>query len=349
MFSKIVSLKALPLYCINKDRLLCYRQGQFFFLNGRMVENNVVIPLSAKNKLLGGIRFFSRLLRMEPRCAERLIDNRFVVCYANKVWLLDMVQKTFSVLQNSRKGFSNPLNLCSDGTCVYWGDYGDNTGREVVNIYRLSTELKVEIVYSFPKGAIRHIHNIVWDEAYNRFYVLTGDLEEKSGIYMADIEWKKVYPVVVGQQQYRAVMAFPYEEGLIYATDSVEEKNNIYLLQNGDVKTLSSFPGSCIYGTETKDFYIFSSTVEPPEGRGFLDMFTYKLGNGIKDRYSHLVTVRKNDLKIEEVLKVKKDIWPMKLFQYGSLMFPKGQKRNNNLFFYMMACENDGAIQQIKL
>ena len=72
-----------------------------------------------------------------------------------------------------------------------------------------------------------------------------------------------------------------------------------------------------------KTHYVFASTVEPSEGRGFFDMFTYELGAGITDKYSHLITIRKSDLHVEEVLKVKKDIWPMKLFQYGSLMFPK--------------------------
>lgn len=347
MIPSIIEDKKTVLYCLTGERLLCYCRGQFIVLEEGDVENSITIFGDRKSKLLGFFRLFRRLLRLEPRCAERLDENRYVVCHAHKVWLLDVKQKSFTILQDSREGFSNPLNLCSDGRNVYWGDYGDNAFREEVNIYRVSLSQKVEIVYSFPKGAIRHIHNVVWDAVHKRFFILTGDLEEQSGIYVADSEWKDVKAVVTGSQQYRAVVAFPCGDGLIYATDSVAEENNIYLLLNGEVKILAPFPGSCIYGTETKDYYVFSSTVEPPEGRGLMDMFSYKLGAGIKDRYSHLIAVRKSDLKVQEVLKLKKDVWPMKLFQYGAIMFPKGQEKSDELWYNIVACKGDGCAKRL--
>jgi hypothetical protein len=273
---------------------------------------------------------------------ERLDVNRYVVCHDHNVCLLDVVNKTFSVLQKSRKGFSNPLNLSSDGINVYWGDYGNNASHESVNIYRLTPKLNVDVVYTFPKGIIRHIHNIIWDEKHQFFYVMTGDMEATSGIYIASSDWSMVKPVAIGSQQYRAVVAFPYKNGLIYATDSVEDSNHIYLLQDEEVKPLHLFPGSCIYGTEIKDFFVFSSTVEPPEGRGLMSLLTNRLGTGIQDRYVHLIIISKNDLTLEEILKVKKDIWPMKLFQYGSIMFPKGQKMCEGLWYYSIACKGDG-------
>lgn len=343
----MTSLKGQLLYLINNTFGLLFYRSAFYHVdleNGK-TELIAIIPEGGFRKILGRIRLTVRLFRMEPRCTEKLYDNKFVICHAHKVWLLDVKQKSFTVLQDSREGFSNPLNFCSDGKSVYWGDYGDNASSDTVNIYRVNSLQKVEIVYSFPKGTIRHIHNIVWDKVHNRYFILTGDLEEKSGIYVADSDWKEVKPVIIGSQQYRAVVAFPCGDGLIYATDSVAEENNIYLLQYGEVSVLAPFPGSCIYGTETRDYYVFSSTVEPPEGRGFFNMFTYKLGAGIQDRNAHLVLVRKNDLQVQEVLKVKKDIWPMKLFQYGALIFPKGQwKSNNELYFNVVACKGDGKV-----
>ena len=336
------------LFCDNNKRLV-FANGIFYVDSNDEHEKIVDVRPKGLRRVLSHSRLAERLLRLEPRCAEMLDENRYVVCHAHKVWLLDVKQKCFTVLQDSREGFSNPLNLCSDGKYVYWGDYGDNAFRDTVNIYRVNSLLKVEIVYSFPKGAIRHIHNVVWDETHKRFFVLTGDLEEKSGIYKVDSEWKEVKPVVTGSQQYRAVVAFPCGDGLIYATDSVAEENNIYLLQHGEVMVLAPFPGSCIYGAETKDYYVFSSTVEPPEGRGLKDMFSYKLGAGIKDRYAHLVSVRKSDLQVQEVLKVKKDIWPMKLFQYGTLTFPNGQDNNDNLWFNVIACKGDSKTKRITI
>lgn len=335
------------IYIFSETQKLLFQRHAFWIETLSNKEKIFDVPTSRLISYLSHSRLLTRLFRLEPRCAERLSEKKFVVCYAHKVWLLDVKQKNFTVLQESRDGFSNPLNLCSDGKNVYWGDYGDNASREEVNIYRVNSLQKIEIVYSFPKGAIRHIHNIVWDKVYNKFYILTGDLEEKSGIYVADSDWKDVKSVVTGSQQYRTVVAFPCGDGLIYATDSVAEANNIYMLQHGEVRVLAPFPGSCIYGTETRDYYVFSSTVEPPEGRGLLDMFSYKLGAGIKDRYAHLVSVRKSDLQVQEVLKVKKDIWPMKLFQYGALTFPKGQEKNDKLWYNVIACKGDGKVKNI--
>lgn len=337
-------LKGKLLYICEKDKGLLFDKQGFFSVDLQNGQRELIMSLrpSGAKGVLSHFRLVSRLLRLEPRCMERLEGDRFVVCHTHKVWLLDIAKRSFTILQESRKGFSNPLNFCSDGVCVYWGDYGDNANHEEVNIYRLNPDLKLEIVYTVPQRTVRHIHNVIWDEANKRFFVLTGDMEEPSGIYTASADWSEVKPIVIGQQQYRAVVGFPHDDGLIYATDSVADANNIYLLQGSEVKTLCSFPGSCIYGTETKSHYVFASTVEPPEGRGFFNMFTYKLGKGIKDRYSHFITVRKSDLKAEEVLKLKKDIWPMKLFQYGSLMFPKGHKESEDLWYYVMACEGDG-------
>lgn len=335
------------LYRIQDTKSLNFERGVFVFNNIFNINQIVDVRSVGLKRLLFLSRLGTRLFRLEPRCVERIDEKRFVVCQGHKVWLLNVAQKTFSMLQKSREGFSDPLNLCSDGDNVYWGDYGDNAYHKDVHIYRLTPNLRIEVVYSFSSGVIRHVHNVIWDKVHKRFFILTGDLEEKAGIYVADKDWETVEPIVTGSQQYRAVIAFPCSGGLIYATDSVEENNNIYLLKDGMVKALAPFPGSCIYGTETKDYYVFSSTVEPPEGRGVLDMFTYKIGAGIQDRYAHLLTVRKSDLEVREVLKVRKDFLPMKLFQYGSLTFPKGQESSNELWYNIVACNGDGEVMRI--
>lgn len=334
---------------INKANLLTYKNDAFYIEDAQGSNIIVSVPsLSIKGRL-SYIRLFERLFRSEPRCTEKLDEHRYVICFLHNIWLLDIKKKELNELQTSRKGFSNPLNFSSDGQYVYWGEYGDNYQRDSVKIYRVSLNMIIDVIYEFPKNSIRHIHNIIWDKENRHFYILTGDIEKASGIYIATEDWSEVKAVLTGQQDYRAVVGFPYKNGLIYATDSVSEDNYIYLLQDGKVKALCPFPGSCIYGTQTKDYFVFASTVEPPEGRGFLNMFTYKLGKGIKDRYSHLIIVNKSNLEIREILKVKKDIWPMKLFQYGSLTFPKGQEDNNELWYNIIACKGDGQTRHINL
>jgi hypothetical protein len=299
--------------------------------------------------LLGRFRLLSRLLRLEPVAIERLSEGCYVVSCNRTLYHLDERNEVLVPLLCSREGFSNPLNICSDGYAVYWGEYGGNSRHDKVNIYRLGRDLSLEVVYSFPQGVIRHIHNIIWDKDNELFYILTGDLERTSGIYTSNHDWTDIKPLLTGSQQYRAVIGFPYKDGLIYATDSVDEENNIYLLQHGKVSMLAPLSGSCIYGTETRTHYIFSTTVESPEGRGLRALLSNKLGDGIKDRKTHLVVVRKDDLKVEEVLRVKKDPWPMKLFLYGTLMFPKGQEESDDLWYYVMACKGDGLTCSVML
>ena len=291
----------------------------------------------------------SRLFRIEPRCAGKLDDTRYLVGASGAVWLLDTQTGALKEATKFRPGWSAPLCFCHDGHCAYWGDYGANALSEEVNVYRMSPHGEVKTVYSFPLGTVRHIHGIVWDREQRLFYVFTGDLEPTAGIYTATEDWSEVRPLLTGSQQYRAVVGFPTTHGLLYATDSVESANHIYLARGGKAEVLSDFPGSCIYGCETLTHYLFSSTVEPPEGRGLLDLFSYRLGAGIRDRRAHLVAVRKRDLHIEELLSVKKDWLPMKLFQYGALTFPGGQERCRHAVYNIVACKGDGRTKVISL
>lgn len=336
--------------CENHHGLL-YRKASFYDvdLESCHAEPLLKMPLGFLKRVAGQFGLLSRLLRLEPVCVERLSKQQYVVGCNHNIYLLNLKNSSLTSILSSREGFSTPLNICTDGNAVYWGEYGDNFNFDAVNVYSLGQDLSFKIVYTFPKGVIRHIHNIIWDIVNEQFFILTGDLENTSGIYTANKDWTEVKPLATGRQRFRAVVGFVNDDKLIYATDAVEEKNSIYQLQDGKVKLIADFPGSCIYGIETKDYFIFSSAVEPPEGRGLLELFTYKLGKGIKDRYTHLVTVRKNDLKVNDVFSLRKDIWPMKLFQYGTLMFPKGQEEGDCLWYYIKSCNGDGTSNQIRL
>lgn len=312
--------------------------------------NSVELKLKFK-RILSRFRLFSRLFRLEPRCIVRLLDAEFLVCLCHQLWILNAEKRSITSVWSARTGFSTPLNLSSDGENVYWGDYGNNPGRENVNIYRMNKEHEIDICYSFSSGSIRHIHNIIYDRSLNKYWVLTGDNDKSSGIYLAAIDWSEMKPIKVGKQEYRAVVGFPYRDGLLYATDSIMNENFVYYLnlKDNSVIRLALLNGSCIYGTENRNAFFFSTTVEPVEGRGFFSMFTYRLGLGIKNNKVHLVRVDKITNKVEIIREFTKDILPMKLFQYGSIMFPKGQEISNDLWIYVMACQKfDGKSILIK-
>lgn len=335
---------------LHKGNSLLHYSHFSFYLNGRKVASPTVIW---QRRVQSENRAMERMLRLEPRCIERLGEDLFALSWQHRIWLLNTATGVLREIASNREGWSAPLNLCTADGYVYWGDYGGNQNKEKVCIYRMNAAGNITTAYTFPAGTIRHIHNLVWDSTACCFYVFTGDLEPTSGIYRATQDWSEVVPVATGSQQYRAVVGFSTPQGLLYATDAVNASNHIYLIrtdgkscsqQTGELlaQILAPFPGSCINGCETRDYYIFSSTVEPPEGRGLLNMFDYRLGAGIVNRYAHLVTVRKSDLYVEERLKLRKDILPMKLFQYGAITFPKGQEDAESLLYNVTACRGDG-------
>ena len=340
------------LYLFNNKRGLLFRNQAFYMIDLQSGDKEFILSTCQTFSIRGLIshsRLANRLLRMEPRCIDRLKDGRFIICLYHKIWILNVETKTLVSIQEIRPGFSDPLNFGADNDSVYWGDYGDNLQHKEVRVYRLDSDLRVQVMYTFPQGAIRHIHSIIWESSSCCFYVLTGDLEQSAGIYVASENWQVVRPLAIGKQQFRSVIGFPYDKGFIYATDAVEEENSIYLIQNGEVKQLCPMPGSCIYGAEIKDYFVFTTTVEPSEGHSALSLFNYKLGKGIKDRNAHMFIVRKSDLKVAEILRTEKDLLPMRLFQYGAIMLPKGQIDNEDLWYYIMACKGDGKSFRVDL
>lgn len=333
------------------DKVLLYRRGAFYLAEYDKIKLLVRCSLSPLKRIASKVRIINRLLRLEPRAVERLSQEKFVVCFAHKIWILDIDKKEMRVVFENRIGWSDTLNFCSDGKCIYWGEYGHNDERGEVKIYRMSQDERVNEAYSFPAGTVRHIHNIFLDQEKGGFWMLTGDNDAKSGIYRVSADWRTVTPIKTGKQRFRAVAGFSYNDGLIYATDSVTDINHIYLLSaDGSLKDLAIINGSCIYGTETRTHYIFSTSVEPPEGGSIANMLSHKRGSGIMSRDVHIVTIRKKDLAVKIAAIYKKDWLPLKLFQYGSAMFPKGQTQSDRLWHYVMACKGvDGKSLLIDL
>src|SRR5574344_1181632 len=226
-------------------------------------------------KLSARIRLLSRLFRLEPRCATCLSNGQLVIAFSNNVCIVDLNGHTLIDTFPVRKGWSNPLNFCTvdgdRGEMVLWGDYGMNPHNDEVNIYRYHGVGKPEIVYTFPKGTIKHVHNILNDKYRARFIVLTGDFGDKVGIYAADYDFKEVKALLVDEQRFRSVVGKVTRHGLIYATDAVMEEKHVFYMdfekcdkeECYKIDEVLPLSGSVIYGQATPTGLLFSTTVEP--------------------------------------------------------------------------------------
>ena len=343
-----MAASALPGYkplCFIDRKLYLYCKGFLYVLSdGCPSKLFRVYPASWKE----GTRVSTRLFRCEPKYAVPLGTNSMLLVGHNQIMLVNPERKESSELARAREGFSDPLNICpaTGQWSAIWGDYGSNAKHEAVYLYGLHQSGGVERIFSFAPGQVRHIHNIIPKRA-GGYYIFTGDQEDTAGIYEADSEFKRVTPVRTGKQQYRAVIGFDTDEGLLYATDAVNEQNAIYFLKrNGQLEQLALLNGSCIYGTSYHGRYYFSTTVEPDENeKGILSWISMTRGKGILSNEVQLVCLS-DDFRAETVAGYQKDALPMKLMQYGSLQFPHGD--SDELWIYAVAVRQwDGTAIRI--
>ena len=317
---------------LGKDSSLFYRKGKLYI--GDVAGQNQTffckIPMGRRRRVLATVRLTERLLRLEPRVACALPDGNYLLSCGGVIYRVDLSSKTLQKELQLRTGMNNPLSFTRyhAGTSdeqILFGEYFSNNQKEPVSIYRRK-DGNWSKVYSFPAGEVYHIHGIVVDDENNHVFILTGDQDAESAIWCTTDGFQTVEPLVRGSQQYRSCVAFPTDGGLLYATDTPREGNQLYRLyqEHGKWKTapICKIPGPCIYGAERSDGWCFATSVEGDDTLGPLRYrFSSKLGAGVQDRYTHLLFCDRS-WNIRELATFKKDALPMLLFQFGNCTFP---------------------------
>jgi hypothetical protein len=219
---------------------------------------------------------------------------------------------------------------------IYWGEYFDNAARDEVHIYA-STDAGAtwSVAYTFPKAAIRHVHNIVHDPWANCLWVLTGDYGDECRVLRATCDFSRVEAVLQGQQQARAVAAIATEDGLYFSSDTPLESNYIYRLDRHEqLQQLAPISSSSIYGCRVGARVFFSTMVEPSEVN--------------RDRQVRVYGSDSNDAQAwHSLLAWQKDPWPMGLFQYGNAIMPDGNNTTPFLALTTVAVKTDDAVTSL--
>jgi hypothetical protein len=216
---------------------------------------------------------------------------------------------------------------------VFWGEYFDNPARDEVHIYASTDQGTTwNVAYTFPQGAVRHVHNIVHDEWAKCLWVLTGDNGPECRILRVSCDFRNVETVLAGHQQARAVAIVPTPEGLYFASDTPLESNHVYFLDRaGNLTELTPLSSSSIYGCRLGGSIFFSTMVEPSQTN--LDCNVRLYGS--------------NGHNWRPLLQWKKDSWPMSLFQYGNILLPDGRNASGMLALTTVAVK--GADLQTSL
>jgi hypothetical protein len=274
------------------------------------------------------MRLSSRLFRDGFHALAILPAGGIVGAVPGAIVTLCPGENDFRTTYNITRG-TRPLHITSvpSGT-VYWGEYFDNAARDEVHIYA-STDggITWNVALTFPKGSIRHVHNIVYDAWGDCLWILTGDYADECRILRASCDLSKVEVVLQGNQQARAVALVPAESGLFFASDTPLEPNFIYHMnRQGELRNLAGVTSSSIYGCRVRDSIFFSTMVEPSEVNSDQNVRIY--GSLDEENWPALLSWRK-------------DLWPMSFFQYGNAFFPDGENNTNYLAVTTIAVDAD--------
>lgn len=309
-----------------------------------VIEFLVALPESTRNRLLAKSRWAFRLARLGFGTGA-YFKGLYFFSYGPNLYSYCPEQSELRHELSFRAG-RGPLSFTviegvegfEDG--IYFGEYFGNRQREPVHVYKREQNASWRVLYSFTAGEINHIHSLVPDQARNCVWLLAGDFEHSASIWMVKSGFNDVHPILRGEQAYRACVAFPLEKGLLYATDTQITRNSLRLLVNhgGDwvSEPLIDINGSCIYGTELRDYFVFSTATEPSDqvSNPILSLLDCRPGPGILKNKSDVLIVRKADLSCHLLFSKKKDFLPYRLFQFGAVLFPHGASPDNTLFCY---------------
>jgi hypothetical protein len=277
----------------------------------------------------------ARLFRDGFHSLAVLPSGGLVGAVAGAMVTLPPNENRFHVTHRITRG-TRPLHITvvPSGT-TYWGEYFDNAARDEVHIYA-STDggATWAVAHTFPKRAIRHVHNIVYDQWADCLWVLTGDYGDECRILRAACDFSRIETILQGNQQARAVALVPTADALYFSSDTPLESNYIYRLdRQGVFSQLAVISSSSIYGCRVAERIFFSTMVEPSEAN--------------PDRHVRIYGSSKGSLDWQPLLAWKKDRWPMGLFQYGNAFLPDGNNTTPYLAVTTVAVESDDMVTSL--
>ena len=276
----------------------------------------------------------SRLMRDGFHALAVTPSRTIVAAVPGAIVTLHPNQTEFLITHSIARG-TRPLHITAvpEGR-LFWGEYYDNRDRNDVHIYvSQDTGSSWQVAYTFPKGTIRHVHNIVYDAWGDCLWVLTGDYGSECRIMRASCDFSQVEVVLQGDQQARAVALVPTADGLYFSSDTPLEANYIYHLDRaGKLSQLAPISSSSIYGCRVGCDIFFSTMVEPSRVNTDQHVRIYGGRDGRSWR---------------PVLAWEKDRLPMGIFQYGNAFLPDGNNDTAYLAVTTVAVKSDDCVTSL--
>lgn len=307
---------------IDKNTYIMYKNISVFLNKDGHTSRFFKLPVKKWQKLVMRSHLLSRMLRLG---IHHLIydDSGGYYCVYNKQCVRFTADGTIVGKPVGLIG-GRPLRVDIYQGMMIYGEYRSNAERSSVSVmafdgYSHKTLFNVENV--------RHIHSVRVHD--NKIYYSTGDYGDEAGIWCWD--GKKSQALLKGGQQCRAVDFILAKDGIYYGTDTPLEQNYIYkATYDGSLTALQKVGGSVFYMSEQCGRYWLATVVEPSEVN--------------TSKYVELwVSSPEDSTKWTLIDTFKKDVWPMKLFQYGQIQFPYVYNSNaNECWLYLQGIKGSG-------
>lgn len=238
------------------------------------------------------------------------------------------------VIQSQQLTGSRPLSLEEINQGFVFGEYRSNPERSEINAWQFGVNKELHSIFKF-KG-IRHIHGIYRDPYTEQLWITTGDEDNEAAIYCSDDNFKKVEKLLFGSQQTRTIKLLFTEDFIYFGSDAPHEVNYLYRIQRDSKKLeqLQQVGSSVFHGCKAGKWLFFSTAIEHSEVNTTKYAEVWASPNG-------------TDWKC--IYKFKKDMLPMRYFQYGQVFFPNGSGDDINLWISPFATEYDNTTFKIDL
>lgn len=334
-FRKLFHGKALY---TEKNRIWVSRGLTFYAIDysGKRVTQEYKVG-GFKSRLLASNRLSEQLLREDIRNLMPLKDGSLFVTAKRHLYTVaadGTIRNDFTEFIGNKPGHQG-VCVTPDGT-LFFGEYSVNIDhKNQSRLFRsMDNGITFKPIYTFDRN-IRHIHFIKYDAYEACLWLGTGDIDSECLLMRSADNGDTWTAVGSGSQDWRTIGVCFTPDSLIWGTDagSVPNQNHIVKMERGNNKLeiIGDVEGPCHGSASFADGRVFIST--GVEG-----------GENEKDRYARLKRVDGN--AIIDLLKVKKDMWPL-IIQYGVMRFPLGTENTNKVVFTMMGLRGGGEMVYI--
>jgi hypothetical protein len=295
-----------------------------------------VIPAPAWRRTVARVRLGQRLLRFMVTNVVPLASGELFVTFDRSVGVVR--EGTFSELE----GLQRPCRVMRSACAIdnhgdlYFGEYLMNDARDEIRVYRYRPGSgRLEVAFTFPPGAVRHVHGVYFDVFTSALMCLTGDSDGECRVLRTDDGFKTVHTIGAGDETWRAVSMLFGGRAMFYGMDAEYRANHIYRLDRSTSErtSLAQVNGTVYYSKQIGDELFFTTSAE----------------NGPAQKASVAAIWRVSPEGVcSELATFQKDVWHGTLFQFGTIHFPYASVSNDALYFSVVGVKEDNQTFRIR-